>query len=104
MSRTIRVLWKNCNSGWRNFNWNGVIDKNSVVHIAASEGHADPGSSFGIVRTRGDARISVENVRPHGETNAGGGVEFWLAVGWEAPINVVTDITVVDAAEQGFIA
>lgn len=101
MTHTIRVMWKNTTSGWKNFNW-GVINKDSVIHISASEGASDQGSLFGILRTRGDARISVENVRPHD-----GGVEFWLSIqlGFDRPppLTIVLDITVVDPAEQGFI-
>ncbi|GAA0709841.1 hypothetical protein [Dokdonella soli] len=107
MSRTIRVMWSNASSGWKNFNWGGVIDQNSVIHIAASEGVVDTGSLFGplaaISRTRGDAPIYVKNVRPHGDDGGGGGVEFYLQVDWNSPLNVVTDITVVDPAEQGVI-
>lgn len=103
MSRTVRVLWRHTGSGWKNFNWDGVIDQNSVIHIAASEGVADQ-SLFGpldaIKRTRGDAPIYVKNVRPHANS---GGVEFFLQVDWDSPLDVVTDITVEDAAEQGVI-
>ncbi len=57
MSRTIRVLWRNARSGWKNFNWGGVIDQNSVIHISVSEGTVNEGSLFGpldaIGRTRG---------------------------------------------------
>jgi hypothetical protein len=107
MSRTIRVFWRNQKSGWKNFNWGGVIDQNSVVHIAASEGFVDEGSIFGplnaITRTRGDAPIFVKNIRPHLDQGGGGGVEFYLQVEWPDPLNVVTDITVLDPAEQGHI-
>lgn len=103
MSRTIRVFWQNQATGWKNFNWGGVIDARSVIHIAASEGAASFGG-FGdplnnISRTRGLAVIGVRNVTPHE-----GGVEFFLEVGWETPLNVVTDISVLDPAEQGHLA
>jgi hypothetical protein len=107
MGRTIRVMWRHTTSGWKNFNWGGVIDQNSVIHISASEGAADEGSLFGplnaIQRTRGDATIYVKNVRPHADQGGGGGVEFYLQVDWNTPLDIVTDITVVDPAEQGII-
>jgi hypothetical protein len=107
MSRTIRVFWRNQSSGWKNFNWGGVIDQNSVVHIAASEGVLNEGSLFGplqaIGRHRGEAAIFVKNIRPHPDDGGGGGVEFFLQVEWPHPLHVVTDITVVDPPEQGHV-
>jgi len=107
MSRTVRVMWRHTTSGWKNFNWGGVIDQNSVIHIAASEGTIHEGGLFGaldaIGRTRGDAPIYVKNIRPHPDQGGGGGVEFFLQVDWHGPLDVVTDITVVDPAEQGVI-
>ncbi len=106
MSRTIRILWRQTTSGWHNFNWGGVIDQHSVVHIAASEGVVHQ-SLFGaldaIGRTRGDAPIFVKNIRPHPDEGGGGGVEFFLQVEWPHPLDVVTDITVHEPAEQGHI-
>lgn len=97
-------LWRGQSSGWKNFNWNGVIDRNSVVHIAASEGVVNTTSIFGalasIDKQRGDATIQVKNVRTH--DNAGG-VEFFLQVDWRTPLDIVTDITVVEPPEQGVI-
>jgi hypothetical protein len=66
-------------------------------------------------RFRGEAFIGVRNVRPHDDEGGGGGVEFVLEVFWEgrpldsvvgAPgprLNIVTDITVEDPAERGFV-
>jgi hypothetical protein len=100
-------MWKNATSGWKNFNWGGVINENSVIHIAASEGDVNEGILSGaldaIGRTRGDATIYVKNIRPHPDQGGGGGVEFYLQIDWNGPLNIVTDITVFDPAEQGFI-
>jgi hypothetical protein len=107
MSRTVRVLWRDTTSGWKNFNWGGVIDQKSVIHISASEGTVNEQSLFGplnaIGKHRGDATIYVKNIRPHADQGGGGGVEFYLQVDCNAPLDVVTDITVVDPAEQGII-
>jgi hypothetical protein len=102
MADTVRVFWRNAQSGWFNFNWDGVIGQNSVVHISACEcsfPEDNLSGAEGVVRTRGDAAIYVKNIRPHGP-NPGqaitGGVEFILQVDWGTPLNVATDITVVE--------
>jgi hypothetical protein len=109
MARTIRVWWPNQSTGWKNFNWTGVINGRSVVHISACEAAALPPPQIGtpvqdfIARTRfrGSAVIGVRNVHPHDE--GGGGVEFLLEVNFGRPLNIVTDITVVEPAETGNI-
>jgi hypothetical protein len=108
MARTIRVWWPNQSTGWINFNWTGVINGRSVVHISACEATALPTPDFeptqdfiAHTRFRGAASIGVRNVRPHDD--GGGGVEFLLEVNFGRPLNVVTDITVDEPAEQGFI-
>jgi len=106
MSRTIRVFWPQSGSGWKNFNWGGVIDQNSVVHISACEGRLDSNSIFGplnaISRVRGDAQIYVKNIHPHADQGGGGGVEFFLE-NESAPRDIVTDIIVEDPPEQGAV-
>jgi hypothetical protein len=107
MARTIRVFWRRQTSGWRNFNWDGAINPNSVVHISVCEAHFPVGGSIagvdGVTRMRGAAPISVKNVRPHGP-NPGdtitGGVEFYLVVEWGTPLDVALDITVFEDPEQ----
>jgi hypothetical protein len=103
MARTIRVYWPNARSGWRNFNWQGVIHRNSVVHISVCEGTLAKvlGTELDhIDRFRGEATMFAKNAHPHDE--GGGGVEFYLQIDWGSPLNVVTDITV-DEPEQGFV-
>jgi hypothetical protein len=104
-ARTIRVFWPKRTTGWVNFNWVGVINAKSVVHVAVSEGALPQQPQFGfpldvISRFRGAATMFVKNVHPHDE--GGGGVEFFVQIDWPSPLNVVTDITV-DAPEDGFI-
>ena len=108
-ARTIRVFWRSARTGWFNFNWNGVITANSVVHVSACEAGFPEGSIFGtegVIRFRGDAAIWVKNVRPHGP-NPGdtitGGVEFFLQIDWPDPLSIATDITVVGDPEQKII-
>ena len=109
MARTIRVRWPNQSTGWKNSNWTGVINGRSVVYISACEATALPPPEIGTTpqefiataRFRGAAVIGVRNVHPHDD--GGGGVEFVLEVNWGSPLNIVTDITVEDPAETGFI-
>ena len=109
MPRTIRVFWPQRQSGWVNFNWDGVIGPNSVVHISACECKFVVGNIFGaegIPRHRGDAGIWVKNVCPHGP-NPGdkitGGVEFYLQIDFHKPLDIATDITVMDDPESKHI-
>jgi hypothetical protein len=102
MSRTIRVYWPARSSSWVNFNW-PPIDAKSVVTISVSEGDAHFGG-FGdtldhISRRRGAAVMGIRNITPHN-----GGVEFYVEIGWDSPLNIVTDITVHDPPEQGHFA
>lgn len=108
-ARTIRIFWHNATTGWFNFNWNGVITPQSVVHVAACECFFPEENVFGVEgvqRTRGDAPIWVKNVRPHGP-NPGdtitGGVEFFLQIDWNTPLPVATDITVLGEPEDKVI-
>jgi hypothetical protein len=101
-AQTIRVFWRNARTGWFNFNWNGVINHNSVVHISACECIFPDGA----IRHRGAAPIWVKNVRPHGP-NAGdtitGGVEFFLQIDWDSPLHVAVDITVLGEPQQTMV-
>lgn len=107
MSRTIRVIWNDTRTGWKNFNWRGVIDEFSTIHISASEGEFIPQIAHsyddprGMFRKRGAALIQVKNIRPHGDEGGGGGVEFYLEVDWWDSLTVVTDISVLDPPVQG---
>lgn len=108
-ARTIRVFWHNASTGWFNFNWDGVITANSVVHVSACEcifPERNILGAEGVIRHRGDAPIYVKNVRPHGPNPGSpitGGVEFYLQVEWNGPLNVAVDITVMGDPEQKLI-
>lgn len=91
MPRTIRKYW----GAFRgrtplNYNW-AAIDQDSVVLITASEYNAHR------VRFVGAASITVANICPHGPPyDNNHGVTFVVNVDWGSPINIVTDITVLD--------
>ncbi len=66
-------------TGWVNFNWTGVINRQSVVHVAVSEGRLDQ-----VLGTALD------------------GISRFRGIDWPSPLNVVTDITV-DSPEVGSV-
>jgi hypothetical protein len=104
MSQTIRVFWGEQASGPHNFNW-PPITADSVVVITASEYDpaAQAGADGSARRFVGAASITVLNVSPHGApSDPNNGVSFYLAVDWVRPLNICTDITVLDPAERVF--
>lgn len=81
-----------------------AINSGSVVHVAICEGRQEElvGDVLdSIDRFRGAAPMFVKNVHPHNDN--GGGVEFYIEIDWGSPLTVVTDITVLDPPEQGFV-
>lgn len=74
------------------------IQPNSVVHISATEAtdlgpQTFTGQTFGAFI--GDASITVQNVSP-----GQGVVDFVVFVDFAIPLNVVTDITILDPPAQ----
>ncbi|MGW1208885.1 papain-like cysteine protease family protein [Streptomyces sp. NPDC002499] len=92
MPQTIRKYWGAFNGRVTlNYNW-GAIDHDSVVIVTVSEYTQQK------VRFIGAASITVENIAPHGPPHdPNHGVTFVVNVDWGAPLNIVTDITVLDA-------
>lgn len=91
MTQTIRKYWGAFKGrATLNYNW-PAIDHNSVVLVTVSEYNNDH------VRFIGSATIGVSNVAPHGPPfDPNHGVTFVVHVDWEKPLNIVTDITVLD--------
>ena len=49
----------------------------------------------------GSASVTVSNISPHGPPyDANHGVTFVVTVDWGSPLDIVTDITVLDAAPE----
>ena len=105
MAESIRFVRRGVHGRVRhNHNWPGVISARSVVHITAGE--------VGVGTTQllqnppvqdffyhlGEAIVWVSNISPHKNEFRGdlGGVEFFLHVDWDAPIDVAITITVED--------
>jgi len=105
MSQSIRVFWPPMHgTSPMNFNW-PPINANSVVLVTASEYDpaAPPDSDGSARRFVGAANIRVNNISPHGSpSDPNNGVTFDLEVDWATPLNVCTDITVLDNAPQVF--
>jgi hypothetical protein len=91
MPQTIRKYWAPFHGRETlNFNW-PAIDQDSVVLVTASECNQQR------VRFVGAASITVANVAPHGPPyDPNHGVTFVVNVDWNSPLNVVTDITLLD--------
>lgn len=70
-----------------------TITSRSVVHISVSEATDLEPRTFTPVFSRfvGAANISVHNVSP-----SDGRVDFVVMVNWNRPLNIVTDITIMD--------
>ena len=98
MPSSVRQYWRDLQGRTSlNFNWD-AINHDSVVAVTASEFNPDPNDPSHSPRFVGDATITVENISPHGPPFDGNhGVTFVVNVDWGAPLNVVTDITVLDA-------
>jgi hypothetical protein len=76
------------------FSLPGVIRADSVIHIAASEAGSwaqQPNGTATVQRLAGAADVYVMAVAPKPDR-----VEFILKVDWKSPLDVVTDITVMD--------
>jgi len=96
MPKTIRKYW-GAHKGRvaLNYNW-PAIDHDSVVLITASE------YASNYARFIGAASITVANIAPHGPPHdPNQGVTFVVNVDWGSPINIVTDITVLDNKPVG---
>ena len=99
MSQTVRQFWGPRGPGkvQMNLNWS-IINHDSVVLVSVSEYklQTPPSDSYRIVT---NATISVLNIQPHGppfDENGNHGVHFAVNVDSNAPVNIVTDITVLN--------
>jgi hypothetical protein len=81
-----------------NFNWDPITEKSAVVIVAAEAKSTGPTLTGTFWSPhRGAADVYVTNIGPHA-----GGVEFVLHVNWNQPLDVLTDIIVLDNFEQFF--
>lgn len=95
MAQTIRVYWTQIKGRVPlSFSLPGVIKANSVIHIAASEAGSwaqQPDGTATVQRLAGAADVSVMAIAPKPDR-----VDFVLKVDWKSPLDIVTDITVMD--------
>ncbi|MEZ4517980.1 MAG: hypothetical protein R3C44_14565 [Chloroflexota bacterium] len=95
MIQTARVYWPQIKGRVTlNYSWPGVISKSSVIHIAASEAGSwaqQPNGTATATRVAAAADVFVMAVAPKPDR-----VEFVLKVDWKGPLDVITDITVMD--------
>ena len=110
MARSIRVLYRGQMGQIRkNFNW-PPINLDSAVIVTAAEftprfvGLGGGPKTLGRPNL-GAANVYVTNVGPHGHAEfEAGGVEFFLHVDWDSPLDVAVTITVLDDIEEFFQA
>jgi hypothetical protein len=95
--QTIRQYWLGLHGRVRlNFNWN-IINHDSVVLVSAAEYSLNPGDPRHSARFVGAADVTVSNISPHSPPyDPNHGVTFIVNVAWPHPIDIVTDITVLD--------
>jgi hypothetical protein len=80
-----------------NFNWD-AINHDSTVHVSAAEWGRHSPDLASSPRFVGAANVTVNNVSPHGPPfDPNHGVTFVVTVAWDTPIDIVTDIVVVEA-------
>ena len=91
MPRTIRKYWGAFNGRVTlNYNW-PAIDQDLAVLVTVSEYNSQ------FVRFIGAASITVANISPHGPPyDPNHGVTFVVNVDWGSPLNIVTDIILLD--------
>ncbi len=96
---SIRVYWRmNPGRNTVNLNW-GALSADSVVAVSASE-YVTGGQKLGdnsAQRFIGAASVTVDNVTPHGPPfDPNHGVTFVVTVGWNSPLNICTDISLIE--------
>jgi hypothetical protein len=105
MARSIRVLYRGQQGRIRkNFNF-PPIKLDSAVIITAAEFTPAFGGPFGGPLTLGrpnlgEANVYVTNIGPHNPEPDTGGVEFFLHVDFDSPLDVIVTITVLEDIEQ----
>lgn len=102
MDRHIRVFWGPFRGRMTlNFNWPGVINAKSIVHISVSEALLNrPGHSFedNIARFKSDTKITLHSVSPHDI-----GVTFVVTMDSPNYHYLTTDISVAAALPEQYI-
>ena len=103
---SIRIYWRmNPGRNVVNLNW-GALSADSVVAVAASE-YVTGGQKLAdnsAQRFVGAASITVDNVTPHGPPfDPNHGVTFVVTVGWGSPLNICTDVSLIQNQPQQVI-
>jgi hypothetical protein len=106
MSESIRVVYRQMQGRCRiNYNWPPISRTSAVLITAAEWGPGrDPSEPLPGRPNLGAANIYVTNIGPHGDPGGeAGGVEFYLHVDWDSPLNVVVTITVLGECKNQFV-
>lgn len=95
MVKSIRLLYRQmqgrvrCNYNW---DWQRMCER-SAVFVTAAEWNVDPDNPYRGRPHLGEANVYVTNVGPHDSAGGPGGVEFYLHVDSEVPLDVLVTIT-----------
>jgi hypothetical protein len=102
MARSIRILYRGVRGRVRlNHNWLPITEKSAVVITAAE--WATPGGIIAPTVGRPslrEANVYVTNIGPHDPEGGTGGVEFYLHVDGDSPVDVIVTISVLDDVED----
>lgn len=95
MIQTIRVYWPKIQGRVTlNVALPGLVNNDSVVHVTACEAGnwtPQPNGTAKVSRQAGAADVYVMAVSPEPDR-----LEFVLKVDWKSPLDVITDITIMD--------
>jgi len=97
MAKSIRLLYREmqgrvrCNYNW---DWQRMCERSAVM-VTAAEWHAgdDPDDASPGRPHLGEANVYVTNIGPHDAEGGPGGVEFYLHVDSDMPLDVLVTIT-----------
>src|SRR6516225_3090370 len=102
MARSLRLVYRDQQGTnlRKNFNWPPIHERAAVILTAAQWRPA--GGLFGELVGRpvlDQAKVYVTNVGPHDPEGGDGGVEFFLNVESNTPVDVIVTITVLEDVE-----
>ncbi len=97
MSQVRRIFWGRWNGRVRFTFTSPFITKQSIVLVSASEGD-EAITTASPQRFVGEADIWVGNIAPFD-----GGVVFVVAIDWDEPLPLWTDIVILDEVPQSFL-
>lgn len=106
MIKSIRLLYRQmqgrvrCNYNW---DWQRMCGRSAVMVTAAEWKSGDSSNPYQGRPHLGDANVYVTNIGPHDAEGGPGGVEFYLHVDSDTPLDVLVTITDLGLIERTVI-